>query len=147
MASSARELATIQLLGGARTLGARVVTSEDLRTSVRRGLPFRTLGVVLDGLRVPREQAARVLGLPLRTLARRRQAGTLAPDESDRLARLARIAGVARDVFGEQDIAARWLRRPNRALGGEAPIEMLDTDLGARRVEQILGRIEYGVPS
>jgi putative toxin-antitoxin system antitoxin component (TIGR02293 family) len=50
-------------------------------------------------------------------------------------------------VFGERAKASRWLHNPNRALGGVSPLSLLDTDLGTREVEQILGRIEYGVYS
>ena len=83
--------------------------------------------------------------MPARTLARRRQARKLHPDESDRLYRIARVAGHAVSVFGAEDKAATWLRRPNRALNGELPIRLLDTDVGARQVEDILGRIEHGI--
>ena len=67
--------------------------------------------------------------------------------ESDRLYRVARVAAHAFDVFGTEDNAATWLRRPNRALGGEAPIHLLDTDVGARQVEDTLGRLEHGIVS
>jgi putative toxin-antitoxin system antitoxin component (TIGR02293 family) len=85
--------------------------------------------------------------MPARTLARRRSSRKLAADESDRLYRLARIAARAVGVFGTEDKASAWLRRPNRALGNELPIRLLDTDVGARQVEDILGRIEHGIVS
>ena len=50
-------------------------------------------------------------------------------------------------VFGAEDKATTWLQRPNRALNGERPIQLLDTDLGARQVEDVLGRIEHGIAS
>jgi putative toxin-antitoxin system antitoxin component (TIGR02293 family) len=58
-----------------------------------------------------------------------------------------RTAAHAEKVFGERAKASRWLHKPNRALGGVSPLSLLDTDLGTREVEQILGRIEYGVYS
>jgi putative toxin-antitoxin system antitoxin component (TIGR02293 family) len=96
-------------------------------------------------LQLSAPEAATVLHMPARTLARRRQARKLDPDESDRLYRIARVAGQAVSVFGGEDKAAMWLRRPNRALNGEPPIHLLDTDVGARQVEDILGRIEHGI--
>ena len=54
---------------------------------------------------------------------------------------------LAAEDFGNADKAAQWLRTPNRALGGALPIDHLDTDLGTREVENILGRIAYGVYS
>ena len=41
-------------------------------------------------------------------------------------------------------LLGRWLKRSNRALGGVAPIAAMDTEIGARQVENILGRIAYG---
>jgi putative toxin-antitoxin system antitoxin component (TIGR02293 family) len=96
------------------------------------------------GLSVP--ELAGVLQMPLRTLARRRAEGKLAGDESDRLYRIVRVAAQAIDVFGTEADAAAWLRRPNRGLGGEAPIRFLDTDVGTRQVEVTLGRLAHGIP-
>lgn len=83
--------------------------------------------------------------MPARTMARRRLSRKLDPVESDRLYRIARVAAQAVSVFGTEDQATTWLQRPNRALGGELPIRLLDTDVGARQVEDVLGRIEHGI--
>lgn len=88
-----------------------------------------------------------VLAIPLRTLTRRKAERRLRPEESDRLVRLARILAQAVDVLGSTEKASQWLQRPNRALGGETPLSLLDTDLGSRQVEEVLGRIEHGVYS
>jgi putative toxin-antitoxin system antitoxin component (TIGR02293 family) len=61
------------------------------------------------------------------------------------LYRIARVAAQAFAVFGSEEKAAVWLRRPNRALNGDLPVHLLDTDVGARQVEDILGRIEHGI--
>jgi len=77
-------------------------------------------------------------------LQRRRRTGRLARYESDRLYRLARIVALANEYLGDHERAIRWLKHPNRALGGLAPVAAIDTELGARQVENILGRIAYG---
>jgi putative toxin-antitoxin system antitoxin component (TIGR02293 family) len=64
---------------------------------------------------------------------------------SDRLFRVARIAARAEEVFESETAAREWLKRPNRALSGTAPIDLLDTDAGSIQVSDLLGRIEYGV--
>lgn len=73
-----------------------------------------------------------------------RCAGRLARFESDRLYRLARIVVLAKHYLGDHETATRCLKRANRALGGKIPIEVIDTELGARAVENVLGRIAYG---
>jgi putative toxin-antitoxin system antitoxin component (TIGR02293 family) len=138
----------IDVLGGARVFRGRTVpTATELRERIKRGLPYRSLESVRERLRLSVSEAAAVLHMPPRTLARRRQRRRLDADESDRLYRIARVAAQAYGVFGEEAKAATWLARPNRALNGEVPIRLLDTDVGARQVEDILGRIEYGVVS
>lgn len=67
-----------------------------------------------------------------------------ASDESDRLLS---IAARAAEVLGSEEKASRWLHSPNRALDGRRPLDIVDTDLGAREVEAVLGRIEHGVYS
>ena len=68
----------------------------------------------------------------------------MAPYESDRIYRLARIVALAKRYLGDAALAHRWLKQPNRALGGKAPLEVIDTEPGARSVEGVLGRIAYG---
>jgi putative toxin-antitoxin system antitoxin component (TIGR02293 family) len=68
----------------------------------------------------------------------------LTPQESDRVYRLARVLALAKALIGDEESARRWLKQANEALGGETPLAALDTELGARRVEEVLGRIAYG---
>jgi putative toxin-antitoxin system antitoxin component (TIGR02293 family) len=60
---------------------------------------------------------------------------------------MARVYANAVELIGDEEKAVAWLNTANRAIGGERPIDLLDTDLGSRTVEDILGRIAYGVYS
>ncbi len=83
---------------------------------------------------------------PHRTLQRRVARGeALTEDESDRAVRLARIADHAERVFGDPEKAARWLRKPVPALHGRTPVALLQTETGARKVEDELIRIDHGI--
>jgi putative toxin-antitoxin system antitoxin component (TIGR02293 family) len=136
----------IEVLGGPSVFKGRALpTATELRERIKQGLPFRSLESVRERLRLSVPEAATVLHMPTRTMARRRQTRKLDPVESDRLYRIARVAAHAVAVFGAEDKATTWLQRPNRALNGELPIRLLDTDIGARHVEDILGRIEHGI--
>jgi putative toxin-antitoxin system antitoxin component (TIGR02293 family) len=138
----------LDVLGGATVFkGGTVPSSTELHRRIKRGLPYRSLESVRERLGLSVPETASVLHMPPRTLARRRQTRKLDADESDRLYRIARVAAQAFGVFGTEEKAATWLRRPNRALNGEVPIRLLDTDVGARQIEDILGRIEHGVVS
>ena len=66
------------------------------------------------------------------------------PDESDRAIRLLRVQTVAEETFGGKEKADTWLRRPLAELGGEPPLDIAQTEAGARRVETILAKIAWG---
>jgi len=114
---------------------------------VRKGLPLSQLDQTAELLGIDRAQLASILDTSLRTLQRKAEAdGRLGPAASDRLARIKRIHELATHVLGEQGKASRWLTAASRGLGGEVPLQMLDTDVGAQRVQQELREIEYGMP-
>ena len=137
----------VEVLGGRKALKRRVATLADLRDTVRAGLPYASLETLMGKFALARTEAAAAINLPQRTIARRKKERRLRADESDRLFRLARIAAHAAAVLGSEEKAARWLHRPNRALGNQPPLELLDSDIGARQVETLLGRIEHGLLS
>jgi putative toxin-antitoxin system antitoxin component (TIGR02293 family) len=140
--------AIVEALGGRKVLGRTVKKVDDLARLVRQGLPASSVAALAQKLDVGKAVLSRTLGIPLRTLTRRvSQRSRLTAAESDRTVRLARVYAVAVEMIGDEKKAAEWLRTPNRALGGETPLDQLDTDAGARSVEDILGRIAYGVYS
>lgn len=113
--------------------------------SLEAGLPVRELDELQAVLDVLIEQLAPLLDISKATLHRRRAAGRLEPAESDRLVRFARLAGRAVEVFGSLEEARRWLKTPQVGLGGARPLDYARTEVGAREVEDLLGRIEHGV--
>ena len=130
-------------LGGESTLG-RIRSQEDLESAIRDGFPAEVVKKVMDSAGLTLKELAASLALSPRSLQRHRQHGRLARYESDRLYRLARIVALAKQQIGDVETAARWLKHPNRALGGRRPLDLVDTEPGARSVEDILGRIAYG---
>jgi putative toxin-antitoxin system antitoxin component (TIGR02293 family) len=137
--------ALVELLGGERTLGRKAESK--WVALLRAGLPYSALESVMDTLGLTRQEASELLAVPLRTLARRKRAHKLLAPESNRLFRLTKIAAHAVDVLGSKETAAHWLREPIRATGGVAPITLLDTEAGLELIDEILGRIEYGLYS
>ena len=135
--------AVVKELGGERVLGRPLVSDSDLREAIREGFPHAVLQEVMRASGLTLQELATALDLSSRSLQRRRS-GRLARFESDRLYRMARLLALARETLGEGERAVRWLKRTNRALGGLAPLAAIDTELGARQVENVLGRIAYG---
>ena len=135
--------AVLRELGGKRALGRALSSDRDLREAIREGFPHEVLGELMRSSGLTLQEMANALDLSSRSLQRRRR-GRLARVESDRLYRMARLLALARESLGDGARASRWLRRSNRALGGVAPLAAIDTELGARQVENLLGRIAYG---
>jgi putative toxin-antitoxin system antitoxin component (TIGR02293 family) len=136
--------AVVNELGGRRALGRSLSSDRDMREAIREGFPPAVVEELMRASGLTLKELANALDLSPRSLQRRRRSGRLARYESDRLYRLARIVAIANDYLGDHERALRWLKHPNRALGGVAPIEAVDTELGARQVENILGRVAYG---
>ena len=134
----------LDIVGGAAVVGSDVAAGVDLVRLVRRGLPVGAVQFVLDSGSLTPAELDRIV-LPRKTLANRRKLGTLTPEQSDRLVRVARVLAAAEETFGNREKAGAWLRRPTTALAGEIPLELLDTDEGAREVETLLGRIAHGI--
>ncbi len=137
--------AVARRLGGKRVLKRDLRSELDLARAIHGGLPTRAVDAVLaSGLLAPAELYALVI--PRRTLAHRKaKRQALTSEQSDRLARVVRLGARAEEALGDRDKAARWLRKPNRALGGIRPLDLLESGVGARMVERVLTRIEHGV--
>jgi putative toxin-antitoxin system antitoxin component (TIGR02293 family) len=132
-------------LGGTEVLHHAVESDLDLLQLLRDGVPSSAVDFLVGqgGLSIDELHS---LVIPRRTLAlRRQQKQTLTPEESDRLARVARVLAMADETFGDPDRAARWLRKGNRGLAGQVPLQLLASELGGRLVEQALGRIAHGI--
>jgi putative toxin-antitoxin system antitoxin component (TIGR02293 family) len=126
--------------------GIRASSPIKLADQVRKGLPFKTLELFGERSGLSVSGVAALIDLPHRTLVRRRGEGRLTANESDRLVRLARVFGLAVDLFeGDVDRAKAWFERPQRALGNATPASAVRTDVGAREVERVIGRLEHGV--
>jgi putative toxin-antitoxin system antitoxin component (TIGR02293 family) len=114
--------------------------------TVEKGFSWKTFERFVKNIGLPTEQVADFLGIPRRTLARRKNEGRLKADESDKLLRLARVFGSALDLYdGNREAAVLWLTDLNIALGGVAPIDIARTHLGADEVENLVGRIQHGL--
>lgn len=110
----------------------------------REGMSTEELDRIVESGRLSMVEIDR-LAVPRKTLAHRRILGSLTLEQSDRIRRLMRMILEAECTFDDEAKAHAWLRRPNRLLGGEAPLDRLDTDAGTKQIEILLGRIAQGI--
>lgn len=111
--------------------------------AIKEGLPYQDFESLSQILGLSAAELAQIIGVPARTLQRRRQQGHFASDESDRLFRVLRLVERASEVLGDSGIL--WLKEAKRSLAGQSPLQFADTEAGAWEIHQMLGRLEHGV--
>ncbi|MBI5327028.1 MAG: DUF2384 domain-containing protein [Deltaproteobacteria bacterium] len=137
-----------QILGGRKLTGHILKGPMDVDRLIREGIPFSAGEHIKEALHLTDKEFANTLGISKRTLSRlKKLSQKLSPVASDRLYRITRILVFAKNVLGGERQAMEWLRRPQIGLDGGIPLNLLTTDAGTREVEDLLGRIEYGVIS
>lgn len=115
--------------------------------SLKAGLPVCELEALHSNLDLPMERLVPMLGISKATYHRRKLAGRLDVAESERVVRFARLLGKASFVMGSVENGRLWLTSAQVGLNGEIPLEYAETEVGSREVENLLGRIDYGVYS
>jgi putative toxin-antitoxin system antitoxin component (TIGR02293 family) len=130
-----------------KTPSAKAKHPSDLIRQIQKGLRFSELETLQNSLEMPFEQLAAKLSISRSTLQRRKAAGRLSPDESDKVIRYSRLLQQAVDFFGDIEKARAWLKHPQYGLGGAVPLDYARTETGAREVENLLGQMKYGVYS
>lgn len=133
-----------------RAVGARdrpAPGADELIKKISKGLSFRELEAVQSKVGLPMEELANKLSISRSTLHRRKAEGRLNSNESEKAMRFARLFDQASRIFGDAVRARAWLKFPQHGLGGAIPLDYARTETGAREVEDLLGRIDYGVYS
>jgi len=135
-----------EVMGGTTILGRRIRSIGELEKSISEGLPKRALRLAVERIYSSKGEARRAMFriVPEATFKRRTR---LSPAESERTERLARIIAAAEHTWSHRDDAREWLTRAHPELGRRTPLETAMTELGARRVEELLDRIFYGTPA
>ncbi len=133
------------LLGGGKVLRIRPRSALDWVSVIRKGISSAAVDSLAKAIHVTQSELAAALGIPERTLARRKKEGVLNSEESAKLVRLARVVARAEETFEDLDVAVDWLKASNAVMSGATPLSLLDTDIGAESVMDTLGRIEHGV--
>ena len=127
-------------------MGMTATTTDELIRRIERGFSFKALKTLETLSGVGASSIASAIGIPERTLARRKAAGRLSPEESERLFRISTLFEKAVELFeGDASAAVSWLMAPRSALGNQSPLTYSRTEVGAREVENLIGRLEQGV--
>jgi putative toxin-antitoxin system antitoxin component (TIGR02293 family) len=138
MARATRKLKAVSSLSGFAE-----ETQPFVHDEIVRGVPAKRVQELIDGGVLGAKQVYRVI--PERTFNRRlANRESLKVSEGDAIARFVRVTKEANRIFGDAAFARKWLNLPNPVLNGRVPIELAETDVGAREVEGALLSFAYG---
>src|SRR5437867_11639980 len=101
-----------------KTASAKAKHPTELIRQIQKGLPFSDLKVLQGSIDMPFEQLAAKLSISRSTLQRRRAAGRLSPDESDKVLRFSRLLRQAADLFVDIDKGRAWLTHTQYGVCG-----------------------------
>ncbi len=136
---------TAKMLGGAKILGSKVKSDRDLEKIIVRGLPTDAIALIIGQIYPGQTDKVYEL-IPRSTLVRRHKEGSfLSIEESQRTERLARIFSFAIEVWGNKNQAREFMQKSHPMLDNRTPFEASLNELGARQVEQLLGRLMFGI--
>ena len=111
----------------------------------RKGLSMHTILKIGQQLALSLQEISKVLHLSIRTLQRYASSKVLDADSSAKALQLVKLQQHGIIVFGDSVAFSKWLHSSIPALGGDMPLDYLDTPFGFELVDQVLGRIEYGI--
>lgn len=138
-------LVTPEIIASVMALAPIPHSFAELDEMISKGLPKGALKASVDRIYLSAEDRKQLLYriIPEATYKRRRD--SLSAEESERAERLARIFATAAHVWNSEEDARIFLTTPHAMLQGHSPLDVSMTELGARRVEELLWRLYYGI--
>lgn len=133
-------------LSAPSSVGLKETEPAAIHAAILTGFPYKALEWFEKHTHFTSATIAQAVGIPARTLLRRKQEKKLTPEESDRLYRLATVFAKATELFaGDSGAARNWLTNPVRGLGHKIPLDLALTAVGAQMVLDLIGRLQHGV--
>lgn len=129
---------------GARVLGLGAPGVSDLIALIGHGIPVNSLQGLAEALRTSHSTVLSLTGISARTYARRNHTGRLNVEESERVARLARVTELVHRTMGREH-GNRWLNQAWPALNYNTPLSYARIDLGAEAVIDLIGALDDGL--
>lgn len=136
---------TAAYISFAKLVRGKPVVGGDAIKAIREGFDAHVLKEASGFLGVPESRIFQAVHVAPTTANRLlKTSSKIDSAVTERIYRMGNTARMAIEVFEDEERAAQWMRQPNRALGGVAPLELMDTEPGAMSVRQILNAIATG---
>ena len=138
------EAQIVKMMGGEEILKRKIYSEIDFSEAITAGIPLRAVKNIQSYLSASDVRMAELINVSSKTFRTRK---VFKDDEGDHAYTTARIIVAAEEAIGDKNSALEWLNSKQPALGDHVPIELILNSAGAQAVEDLLGRIEYGVYS
>ncbi|MFT4152275.1 antitoxin Xre/MbcA/ParS toxin-binding domain-containing protein [Parafilimonas sp.] len=123
------------------------MTNFEKMAAVENGISKEDLQKLKEKTSMDYDKLARALSVTRATLINKKKQEKFNAGLSERIFGLADIYSYGYDVFENEERFNTWMFRPNQALGGKTPFELIGSQFGRDEVKNVIGRIEYGVYS
>lgn len=114
---------------------------------VREGVSKKDLEILKSKTKMDYTSLAKALSVTRATLINKKKVEKFNPSLSERIIGLADLYSFGFEVFEDEALFNNWMQKPNKALGGEIPLDIIDNQFGREEVKNVIGRIAYGVYS
>jgi putative toxin-antitoxin system antitoxin component (TIGR02293 family) len=128
----------------ARTIAGSLSPIQKMRLS-KEGVDKKYLEKIKINSGLDYQKLAKLLAINRATLINKKDEEKFTATQSERIIAFETLYQMGLEVFQDKDKLNRWLNEPNRALGGEIPYDIMDNQFGREEVENVLGRIQWGV--
>jgi putative toxin-antitoxin system antitoxin component (TIGR02293 family) len=123
------------------------LTPMDKMNMSKEGVTKKDFEAIKERLRLDYDSMATILSVTRATLLSKKGDEKFNTPLSERIIDVNDIYSYGIEVFEDEDRLQEWIHRPNKALGGKTPIDIMDSQFGREEVRNLIGRIAYGVYS
>lgn len=136
-----------KILADATQKPERHLTAFEKMYIVREGVSKKDLELLKSKAELDYTTLAKALSVTRATLINKKRTEKFNSGLSEKIIGMADLYSYGFEVFENESLFNQWMSRPNKALGGQAPYDLIDNQFGREEVKNLIGRIDYGVYS
>lgn len=141
------DFGNISILANASDRPESHMTSFEKMNIVREGISKKDLELLKNKADLDYTTLAKGLSVTRATLINKKREQKFGSVLSEKILGLADIYSYGFEVFGDEDRFNQWMAKPNQAIGGQVPYDLIDNQYGREEIKNLIGRIAYGVYS
>ena len=135
------------ILSEAASKPERNLTGFEKIEIIREGISKKDLELLKQKAELDYTMLAKALSVTRATLINKKKDQKFGAGLSEKIIGLADLYSYGFEVFEDEERFNQWMTKPNKALGGKIPYDLIDNQYGREEVKNVIGRIDYGVYS